>query len=300
MTEDVQKQLKKFTMSSYKINYEQLRQQPELTEMLSALERGFKKFGIDYYLVGAVARDVWMSGINNIAPRRTTGDIDFGVLINDKGVYEALKNYLIETEGFHPTKENAFVLLWKDKMEVDLLPFGSIEDEDGKVTVQGTGYTSIHVPGFNEVYEEGLPELELEDEHRFKFCTLPGIVVLKLRAWDDRPEVRRDDVKDISDILNHFFNMYDNEIWEKHHDLFTDEDIDLRHIAARVMGREMSKIARRNKKLFTRIENILHANTNNIASSKMADIMIEYFENTAEDNVKLLEQLKQGFIENNF
>jgi predicted nucleotidyltransferase len=300
MTEDVQKQLKKFTMSSYKINYEQLRQQPELTEMLAALERGFKKFGIDYYLVGAVARDVWMSGINNIAPRRTTGDIDFGVLINDKGVYEALKNYLIETEGFHPTKENAFVLLWKNKMEVDLLPFGSIEDEDGKVTIQGTGYTSIHVPGFNEVYEEGLPELELEDEHRFKFCTLPGIVVLKIIAWDDRPEVRRDDIKDISDILNHFFNMYDNEIWEKHYDLFTDENIDLKHVAARVMGREMSKIARRNKKLFTRIENILHANTNNIASSKMADIMIEYFENTAEDNVKLLEQLKQGFIENNF
>ena len=48
----VQKQHKKFTMSFYKINYEQLRQQPEITEMLSALERAFEKFGIDFYLVG--------------------------------------------------------------------------------------------------------------------------------------------------------------------------------------------------------------------------------------------------------
>ena len=88
MTGVVWKQPKKITMNSYKIKYEQLRQQPEITAMLSALERGFKIFGIDFYLVGAVARDVWMSGINKIAPRRTTDDIDFAVLINDKGTYE--------------------------------------------------------------------------------------------------------------------------------------------------------------------------------------------------------------------
>lgn len=285
-------------MSSYKINYEQLRQQPEITEMLSALERGFEKFGIDFYLVGAVARDVWMSGINKIAPRRTTGDIDFAVLINDKGIYEALKDYLIKTEGFQPTKENAFVLLWKDKTEVDLLPFGAIEDEEGKVTVQGTGYTTVHVPGFTEVYEEGLPELELAGDHQFKFCTLPGIVILKLIAWDDRPEARRDDINDISDILNHFFNMYDNEIWDNHSDLFADENAELNHIAARVMGREMAKIAKRNEKLYNRIDGILKINTGDLANSQMAAIMVEFYQNTVEDNVTLLQKLKQGFTEN--
>jgi predicted nucleotidyltransferase len=53
-------------------------------------------------LVGAVARDVWMSAINNIDPRRTTGDIDFAVMINDKESYGALKQYLIQNEWFHP------------------------------------------------------------------------------------------------------------------------------------------------------------------------------------------------------
>jgi len=284
-------------MSSYKINYEQLRQQPEITEMLSALERGFEKFGIDFYLVGAVARDVWMSGINKIAPRRTTGDIDFAVLINDKGTYEALKTYLVETEGFHPFKGNAFVLIWKEKTEVDLLPFGAIEDEDGKVTTSGLGLTNISLQGFTEVYEEGLPQLDLEGEHQFKFCTLPGIVLLKMIAWDDRPEKRRDDVKDISDILNHFFNMYDNEIWDNHSDLFGDEDADLKHIAARVMGREMNKIAKRNEKVFNRIEGILRNNTDDIPNSKMGAIMTEYFQNTVQDNVLMLQQLKEGFNE---
>jgi predicted nucleotidyltransferase len=221
--------------------------------MLSALERGFRLFHIDFYLVGAVSRDVWMSGIHHIAPRRTTGDIDFAVLINNKGVYEALKDYLIRSEGFRDTKENAFVLLWNDQTEVDLLPFGDIEDEDGKVTVQGTGFTTVHVPGFTEVYESGLPELDLAGDHQFKFCSLPGIVMLKLIAWDDRPEARRDDIHDISDILNHFFDMYDHEIWDNHSELFANEDADLKHIAAQVMGREMAKIAKRTEKLFNRL-----------------------------------------------
>ena len=93
--------------------------------------------------------------------------------------------------------------------------------------------------------------------------------------------------------------MYDNEIWEIHHDLFGQEDADLKYIAERVMGREMGKITRRNEKLHSRIAGILNANTNDIENSPMATIMVEYFETTIEENVLLLQQLKQGFEENN-
>ena len=127
-------------MSYYKVSFEQLRQQPAILDLLAALERGFQIFKIDFYLVGAVARDVWMQGIHKLPAERTTKDIDFAVLINDKGLYEALKKYLIDEEGFQPYSGNAFVLL-KDGTPVDLLPFGDIEDEDRKVTVEGTGYT---------------------------------------------------------------------------------------------------------------------------------------------------------------
>lgn len=284
-------------MPTYKINYNQLSQQPGITEMLYALQRGLEKFGIDFYLVGAVARNVWMTGINNIAPRRTTGDIDFAVLINDKGVYEALKTYLIITEGFQPYKGNEYVLIWKENLEVDLLPFGAIDDEDAKFNSNGLGSTSISLQGFSEIYNDGLPTLDLEGKHQFKFCTLPGIVLLKLIAWDDRPESRRDDIKDISDILNHFFDMNDNEIFENHHDLFEKEEASLKHIAARVMGREMSKIAKKNELLFSRIVGILDSNTLVSQNSDMAKIMVEYYDNTIDDNVQLLKHLRQGFTE---
>ncbi len=270
---------------------------PQIADMLVALEQAFVRFGIDFYLVGAVARDIWMSGIHHKMPQRTTGDIDFAVLINDKGVYEQLKKYLIENAGFSPSHDNAFVLIWKDKTQVDLLPFGIIEDENRRVKVDGTGFTSMELPGFREIYEEGLPQVELEGRHRFKLCTLPGIVLLKLIAWHDRPEVRRNDILDISNILQHFFEMYDEQIWTNHHDLFDDETANLQVIAARVMGREMKRIARRNQKLYQRMFQILEANTTSAQNSPMAEIMTGYFKNTVMDNLQLIEQIKLGFTE---
>ena len=264
--------------------------------MLNALERGLEKYGLDFYLVGAVARDVWMRGIHNLPPRRTTGDIDLAVLINDKGVYEALKKYLVAEEKFQATRENAFVLIWNNRLQVDLLPFGAIEDAEGRVTVQGTGYTTVDVPGFKEIYQQGLPEVSFRETRNFKVCTLPGIVILKLLAWHDRPEARRDDIKDISDILHHFFDMYDEDIWNNHSELFNNE-ADLKWIAARVMGREIKKVTLQNEKLHQRIMEIFNSNTANAADSKIAAIMVEYFNNTAADNVLLLQQVKTGLEE---
>lgn len=286
-------------MNTYKLNFGQIRQDPKLGTMLEALERGFEKFGVDFYLVGAVSRDVWMTGIHEIIPRRTTGDIDFAVYINEKGVYEALTEYLITQEGFRPYHENAFVLIYKDGTEVDLLPFGAIEDNDRRVTVQGTGHTSVHVDGFLEVYENSLPQVEI-DNHTFKFCSLPGIVLLKMIAWEDRPEARRDDIIDISDVLDHYFEMHSNTIYENHADIFIDEhpqDATLTQLAARVMGREMKAITRRNEHLQTRIANLLEVNTTDSAKSRMADIIAQHFQCTVEDSLQLLQCLKLGLDE---
>ena len=284
-------------MNSFKINFNQIRLNPSFSEMMSALERGFTKFEIDFYLVGAIARDIWMLAINGMPPRRTTRDIDFAVLINDKGTFDALKLYLIDLEGFNEYKENPFVLLWKDGTQIDLLPFGIIEEDEGQITISETAFTTIQMPGFKEVYEVGLSEVELENHYQFKLCTLPSIVILKLIAWDDRPEARKDDIKDISDILKHYFSMSENEIFDKHNDLFEDENDNLLHIGARVMGRQMNKIAIRNHKLYTRLLNILTINTANSTNSKLADKMAEYFNNTTEENITLLQVLKKGFVE---
>jgi len=98
-------------------------------------------------------------------------------------------------------------------------------------------------------------------------------------------------------VLNHYFDMHSDEIYAKHSDIFTDEGAEkatLTELAARVMGREIKAIAQRDEKLFVRIANILDVNTADASTSKMAEIMVQYFNNTIEENLRLLQYLKKG------
>lgn len=280
----------------YKTNFKELRQVADLSPMLTALEKGFEKFGIDFYLVGAVARDLWLTAINDIRPSRITGDIDFAVFINNRDTYNHLREYLIKDQGFAPYKGNDFVLLWRGYLQVDLLPFGAIEGKGNKVNVEGSGLTSLNFPGFKEVYDSGLPEAELDGKHKFKFCTLPGIVILKLLAFEDRPEIRRDDISDISGILHHFFDMFAESIYENHNDLFG-SDRQLIDIAAHVLGREMSKIAKLNPDLYQRIKQLLVKNTVDPKTSEIAKVMAEFFSTTIQDNIRLINHIYSGYSE---
>lgn len=289
--------------SYYRTSLDKIRLDPDFGTVLEALERGFRKFQIDYYLVGAVSRNVWLSGIHGISPRRTTGDVDFAVFIHDKGIYQQLKEYLISKEGFRAYRGNAFVLIWKDNTEIDLLPFGAIEDENRKVTIEGPGYTSVQVDGFKEVYEQQLPEIELDSTHRFKCCTLPGIVLLKLIAWDDRPEARRDDIKDIAEILDHFFDMNNEMIWTEYSDLFAaTPDFDdgregLLLIASYVLGKEIKKITGDQTPLYARLKDIISKNAIDPFSSKMAQLMASHFDKSAEYVFYLIREIEKGLIE---
>jgi predicted nucleotidyltransferase len=275
-----------------KIPFSKIREEGQFKEIFMALERGFIKFGIDFYLVGATARDVWMKGIHNLPPKRATSDIDFGIMIKDSFVFDDLKGYLIEEEGFIPSKGKEFVLIWKDKSQVDLIPFGDLESE-GFVTVKGTGFTSMNVEGFKEVYEKASEEIITADQ-RFKVCTLPGIVILKLIAWDDRPEVRRDDIDDIAEIIKNYFHLNDEVIFEQHSDLFTD-DIELDEIASQFLGREIGKIVSGNPKLIERIRGVLENGLDD--DNDLAELFASESYETIEYSKSLISHIKKGIEE---
>lgn len=252
------------------IPFNKIRSEGNYKEILDALERGFSKFGIDFYIVSATARDVWMRGVHDKLPKRATRDIDFGIMIKDSDTFSQLKKYFIEEEGFVSYKENAFVLIWKDKTQIDLIPFGELE-KDGVATVKGTGFTSMNVEGFSEVYEQASEEIMTEGQ-QFRVCTLAGIVILKLIAWDDRPEVRADDIGDIAEIIKNYFHFNSEAIWQHHSDLFTD-DSNLDGIAAQYLGREIGGILSGNISLTERVKGILEKGLSDRHSNNLDELL---------------------------
>lgn len=276
------------------IPFNKIRSEGNYKEILEALERGFNKFGIDFYLVGATARDVWMRGVHEKPPKRATSDIDFGIMIKDSYVFDELKKYLIEVEGFVPYKENAFVLIWKDKTQVDLIPFGELEKE-GVATVRGTGFTSMNVEGFKEVFEQASEEIQTEDQ-RFRVCTLAGIVILKLIAWDDRPEMRGDDIDDIAEIIKNYFHFNSDAIWEHHSDLFTDDN-ELDEIASQYLGREIGKIISGNEKLIARVKGILKKGLSDSDSNNLDELLASESYETIDYSRSVISHILAGIKE---
>lgn len=139
--------------------------------------------------------------------------------------------YELEKKGFHKLKAPWTVYNNKFNVAIDILPFGEIEQRN---TVQFyKRYSDLHVLGFKEILVS-FKENRVGDKI-VRIPPLPGIVLLKLIAWSDRPEERDNDLYDIFKIIENYFDCEYDEIVEFHHDTFPEDDFDQLKIAERVL-----------------------------------------------------------------
>ncbi len=240
--------------NTYQISLKEI--SPEgLHEMFLALQRGFQVFGIDFFLLGAFARDIWTTHLHKIRVTRTTNDIDLAILVSNNEEYDNLINYLVEKENFTTTK-NKFCLLFKQRIQVDIIPFGEIENtENYDAWNRINNFRTISTLGLQEAYQNSLV-ISTENNLEFKATSLEAIVVLKLISWNDRPEHRAKDATDLAFILENYFDIQDNVIFDEHFDLI-DENFDKQVCSARVLGRLITPIFAENEILKTHIIQIL-------------------------------------------
>ncbi|WP_114778743.1 nucleotidyl transferase AbiEii/AbiGii toxin family protein [Botryobacter ruber] len=249
-----------------KISYEAL-MAPGLKEILGQVSVTCKAIGVDFFMVGAIARNVWFASHEEAS--RGTKDIDFAVYIPDISKYNQLRERLLADYGYRDSTENAYCLLSPNGNQVDLLPFGEIESE-GKVMIQGKGLVSINLDGFREVFEQGLEKVRLGEE-LYAVCNIASVIILKLVAFDDRPEHRLKDLLDIAGILQSYPYLEDEHIWSKHFDLYESERSH-EDVAMIGLGREMRKIVETNEKLHARLKSILKKGIT--GESRLADHMV--------------------------
>ena len=262
---------------------------------MKVLEEAFLACDIDYYLIGAIARDIWYA--KGDKRFRTTKDIDFAILVGSQGQYELVHNYLTTQKGYVSSTTNAFVVIAPDKTAVDLLPFGEVVIDDG-VEITGEGLTSIKVNGLMEVYETGTKAVEMMDGHHFAVATLPAIVLLKFIAYDDRPEHRIKDARDIANIIDHFFDLEGDLIYEHHSDLFLSEtDQELEEVAAIVIGREIYAILKGNHLLCQRLMRILNSHLEKGERSEFIRNMAQETKATIEQMIRCLKGIRSGLSE---
>lgn len=240
----------------------------QLKHVIADIVAASKALGIEFFGVGALARNTWY--VDNDLPARGTKDVDFGVYIPSEKVYLQLKNKLIQEYGYTASSTNAFCLISPQKIPVDLLPFGEIEN-NGKMLVEGKGLTGISLEGFTEVHLNGLKSVDIEGDN-INVCTIPSVVLLKLIAFDDRPDQRMKDPLDVSSIFKVYPEIESDFIWNDYHDLY-DENLSHDEVAIKVIGFEVRKLIVKNAALLARVNRILDDAISE--SSKLAAYMIE-------------------------
>lgn len=178
--------------NSSKINLHESRD-PRLREILLQVDECCLDLKIDFYILGALARDVWFAkeGLAALG----TKDIDFAIFVSEVKQFYQLKDRLVDQHQFEKSKTNEFVLFGPNQMQIDILPFGQLEVDDG-VPVKRKGLNRIKVNGFKEVYLSSVENVYVLNDKQFKVATLPRIFLLKLIAFDDRPDERPNDPED--------------------------------------------------------------------------------------------------------
>lgn len=237
---------------------------PYFKETFDCIDGVMKALQIPYYLIGvsAIALEMLKEGIK---PCRGTKDIDFAVMLSTMDQYEQISSAL-QAKGFN--KVEAPWTFYSDQFNVaiDLLPFGQVEQ--GYNIGFTDRHTDLHLLGFREVLEESV-QVQIEEKIA-NIPPLPGMVVLKLIAWSDRPEERENDLSDILKIIRHYFDMKWDEIVDHHHDILEKDPFDQLLIAAEVLGRNTRLYLQKSEAISERILKVLETNLEEASRSAIA------------------------------
>lgn len=237
---------------------------PYFKESFECIDEVMQELQIPYYLIGvnAIALELLKEGIK---PSRGTKDIDFAVMISSIKAYENISAAL-EFKGFNKVAAPWTFYSEQFKVAIDLLPFGEIEEN---YTVNfNERHTDIHVLGFSEVMAEAV-QVEIEEKIA-NIPPLPGMVILKLIAWSDRPEERGDDLPDILRIIQHYYDLKWDEIVDKHYDTLDKDPFDQLMIAAEVLGRNSRFYLQKSEAISARVLNVLETNLEDASKSSIA------------------------------
>ena len=237
---------------------------PNILTLLTEMEAVFNKFGIDYYVAGAFARDIQFQTKQPDSNFRKTNDVDLAVCINHEDHYNDVMDALVATNSFVRDEKEIIKLHYRLGIEVDLIPFGAIEDEKRNVKLTKPRAFTLQMPGFAEA--NAFTEEIKSGKLTLRTCSIEGLIMLKLISWDDRPE-RTHDLTDIDNIIDAYFNWNSDEIYSDHFEVMEKYDTNDLHfympkISAHIIGLKMKLLLADSTELFQRVKKILKKKPN--------------------------------------
>ena len=229
---------------------------PELKSILQALNSFFQSKKIDFYIVGATARDILLTNLYGLIPERKTMDIDIAIAISDWKEFEIIERELPQREYFEKDSHQKQRFIYKGFYAIDVIPFGKIAQKDGNIYWPPDGVIAMSVSGFPEIAAATI-SVSIDNEFDIKVSSLSGFFLLKLMAWKDRYLSSSKDAYDIALILLHYLGINEQRAVQEHYDLYEAEPFNQIEASGRLIARDIKALIGRNKDTMTYLMEIL-------------------------------------------
>jgi predicted nucleotidyltransferase len=250
---------------------------------------------IAFFVVGAFARDLILNTLYGIAVKRATEDIDCGIQVQSWEQFEQLKASLIETGHFNPDEKQQQRLKYRDQVKIDIVPFGAIE-ENG-VIVWPDEETVMITLGFDEAYKDTIT-VRLAEDVEISICSLAGLALMKLIAWNDRRFQYRKDAQDLGLLMMTYLDAGNNDrIFgdeAEDGDLLND-DFDYELTSARILGRDVKRLL--SERSAAPVGDILDEQTGDRNQYPLVEAMLSNFHGEFEKGLAMLESFRQGVLD---
>ena len=237
----------------------------DLAPALGVIHEACTAAGVDYFVIGAAARDLLLQHVYGVRPLRATGDVDVAVTVGGWDEYDALVGRLVEDHDFEPSGEEH--RLRRAGLVVDVVPFGRIGG-DRHVIVWPGGGRVMSVVGYREAYEAAVG-VRIGDAPPVPVASLPGVGVLKLVAWSENPRGRPQDPVDLCAIMTSYEGVVEDRLFTEHGDVLAEEPYDGRVVSSRVYGRDLAPLLR-DRDLRGVVLGVLRDNTDEDDDSRLA------------------------------
>ena len=219
---------------------------PFLLAVMREVHTVTTSLGVDYFVAGAMARDLLLTNVFGIDSGRATRDVDFAVAVESWEQFGDIKNLLIAGGSFEAAPKAAQRLYYKPNSKssgtpLDLIPFRGVEQSRNTIAWPPEMAVMMNVVGYEESLNSAVV-VEVEPGFSVRVVSLPGLAVLKLFSWADRGGSTQKDALDLVTLFRRYADAGNQDrLYGEEADLFESVGFD-QHLAS---SKLLAKDARR-------------------------------------------------------
>jgi predicted nucleotidyltransferase len=161
-----------------------------ILHILAVVDRVATEQECPYVVVGATARDLLLFHVFKFPASRATQDVDFAIAVESWDKFHKMREALLETEEFVPSKVEQRLFSKTSEIPIDLIPFGGVAEDD-TIAWPPAKDTVMTVAGFEDAMAASV-QVQLGMTHTVPVVSLAALAILKIFAWEDRKTTDKD------------------------------------------------------------------------------------------------------------